>query len=74
MKIILKIIYNFLLILDRIIERFFKKSFLYYLKDLFEKDLYIKKEILNKKISFYMFLIKPQNGELKPFMKKSQRL
>ena len=54
MKIILKIIYNFLLILDRIIERFFKKSFLYYLKDLFEKDLYIKKEILNKKISFYI--------------------
>lgn len=54
MKIILKIIYNFLLILDRIIERFFKKSFLYYLKDLFEKDLYIKKEILNKKISFHV--------------------
>ena len=54
MKTILNVIYRLLVITDKIIDKFFKKSFLYYLKDLFEKDLYIEKKILNKKVSFHI--------------------
>tara|TARA_S200000501_G_C20823512_1_gene743934 strand:+ start:753 stop:1631 length:879 start_codon:yes stop_codon:yes gene_type:complete len=54
MKAILNVIYKLLVITDKIIDKFFKKSFLYYFKDLFEKDLYIEKKILNKKVSFYI--------------------
>ena len=54
MKIILNTIYKLLVATDRIIYKFFKKSFLYYFKDLFEKDLYVTKKILNNDISFYV--------------------
>ena len=54
MKAILNVIYKLLVITDKIIDKFFKKSFLYYFKDLFEKDLYIEKKILNKKVSFHI--------------------
>ena len=54
MKIILNTIYKLLVATDRIIYKFFKKSFLYYFKDLFEKNLYVTKKILNNDISFYV--------------------
>ena len=44
MKIILKIIYKFLIVIDRIVFKFFGKSILYYFKDMYENDLYIKKK------------------------------
>ena len=54
MKKILKVIYIFLKTIDKICEKFLKKSFLYFLKDLYEQDLYIEKQILNKKILFHV--------------------
>ena len=54
MKAILNVIYKLLVITDKIIDKFFKKRFLYYFKDLFEKDLYVERQILNNKVSFYV--------------------
>ncbi len=54
MKVILNLIYKLLVAADKIIYKIFKKSFLYYLKDLFEKDLYVTKKILNNDTSFYV--------------------
>ena len=54
MKIILKIIYKFLVVIDRIVFKFFGKSILYYFRDMYENDLYIKKKILSSQVSFYV--------------------
>ena len=54
MKIILKIIYKFLVIIDSIVFKFFGKSILYYFRDMHENDLYIKKKILSSQVSFYV--------------------
>ena len=54
MKVVLNLIYKLLVAADKIIYKIFKKSFLYYLKDLFEKDLYVTKKILNNDTSFYV--------------------
>ena len=54
MKLILKIIYNLLIFIDKITLRLFKRSVMYYFKKLYENDLYIKKKILNNQVSFYV--------------------
>ena len=54
MKIILKIIYKFLVVIDSIVFKFFGKSILYYFRDMHENDLYVKKKILSSQVSFYV--------------------
>ena len=44
MKIKLKIIYKILIVIDRIVFKFFGQGILYYFKDMYENDLYIKKK------------------------------
>jgi FkbM family methyltransferase len=47
------LIYNIVLILDKIFYIFIRKRFLYWFKEFFEKNSYKQKKILNKKIAFF---------------------
>ena len=52
-KKISKIIFNFLLLLDIILIRVFKRSFLVFFKEFLEKESYAEIKILNNKVKFF---------------------
>ena len=53
MKFLVKFFYNILRVLNSIINLFFKRDLLLYLKVLIEKDSYVKKDILGESITFF---------------------
>ena len=48
------IFYRLLRIFDLFLEKLFKKSFLIYFNDFFNKDFYETRNIKNKKINFFI--------------------